>query len=112
MLRTLLRAVAALLCASLLALLAAVCWLEFPSGRGTQRAYQLASDVWRRDPAHAHLYARAYLLLADLADGDTPHYVVHETAAALARLAGRPDLAAAQEYRAAQHRPAGGPRLP
>lgn len=105
MLRRLLLAIAAILCGGALTLLAAVCWLEFQPGSGSARAYHLAQHAWQRDPAHQQLYARAYLTLSDLGDGNTQHYLVHRVAGAVAHLAGRDNIAGEQEYRAAQHRP-------
>lgn len=95
--------VTALLCASLA--LAGLGWLLYRPGGGGANAYNAFMAAYRRDPSHAVVYAKAYMLLMRLTGGDLQHYVVHRAAAFLAEVTGHADAAREQEWRASQHQP-------
>lgn len=104
MLRRLLVGAGVALASFLLLILAGLGWLLYQPGGGSWNAFETFMWAWRRDPAHAAIYARAYQALLTVSDGDAQHYVVHTAAADLARWAGNEQAAAGQESRAAAHR--------
>src|SRR5579859_7275650 len=93
--------VTGMLCATLV--LASLGWLLYQPGGGGQNAYNTFIEVYRRDPAHAVVYARAYALLVRVTDGDSQHYVIHSLAAFVAKATGHQAAAREQEWRASQH---------
>ena len=86
-----------------LVFLLGVGWLMQQQGSGSEAAFLTFQSVIERDPAHSVVYARAYMLFLDVSDGNVQHYLVHRSAALVARLMGNTSVAEEQESRASRH---------
>jgi hypothetical protein len=87
------------------ALVVALGWMIYQPIGGSRAAFWTYEDIAQKDPRHAVAYARMYQAFDGLTEGDVQHYIAHRTAGALARFAGRNDVANEQESRARNHQP-------